>query len=127
MSNVALFNPSQAPAFAKARGELSAMAKALAGGGGGGKRVSIKGGVFRLVNNGKEVAAMLQGGEVVIPKEIVRDLKNGAVSNSSVYNNTPNITVNVAGTNASPQDIANAVSQAMQRRQDMVRTRTVIG
>ena len=58
MSNVALFNPSQAPAFAKARGELSAMAKALAGGGGGGKRVSIKGGVFRLVNNGKEVAAI---------------------------------------------------------------------
>lgn len=58
MSNVALFNPSQVPAFAKARGELSAMAKALAGGGGGGKRVSIKGGVFRLVNNGKEVAAI---------------------------------------------------------------------
>lgn len=58
MSNVTLFNPSQVPAFAKARGELSAMAKALAGGGGGGKRVSIKGGVFRLVNNGKEVAAI---------------------------------------------------------------------
>ena len=58
MSNVTLFNPSQVPAFAKARGELSAMAKALAGGGGGGKRVSIKGGVFRLVNNGKEVAAV---------------------------------------------------------------------
>ena len=58
MSNVTLFNPSQVPAFAKARGELSAMAKALAGGGGGGKRVSIKGGVFRLVNNGKEIAAI---------------------------------------------------------------------
>lgn len=58
MSNVALFNPGAVPAFAKARGELSAMAKALAGGGGGGKRVSIKGGVFRLVNNGKEVAAI---------------------------------------------------------------------
>jgi hypothetical protein len=34
------------------------MAKALAGGGGGGKRVSIKGGVFRLVNNGKEITAI---------------------------------------------------------------------
>ena len=58
MSNVTLFNPSQVPAFAKARGELSAMAKALAGGGGGGPRISIKGGVFRLINNGKEVAAI---------------------------------------------------------------------
>lgn len=58
MSNVALFNPGAVPAFAKARGELSAMAKALAGGGAGGKRVSIKGGVFRLINNGKEVAAI---------------------------------------------------------------------
>lgn len=59
MSNVALFNPGAVPAFAKQRGELSAMAKALAGGaGGGGKRVSIKGGVFRLINNGKEVAAI---------------------------------------------------------------------
>lgn len=59
MSNVALFNPGQVPAFAKQRGELSAMAKALAGGGGGGgKRISIKGGVFRLVAGGKEVAAI---------------------------------------------------------------------
>jgi hypothetical protein len=60
MSNVAVFNPSAAPAFVKARGELSAVAKALAGGagGGGGKRVSIKGGVFRLVAGGKEVAAI---------------------------------------------------------------------
>jgi hypothetical protein len=58
MSNVALFNPSQVPAFAKQRGELSAMAKALAGGGGSGKRVSIKGGVFRLISAGKEVAAI---------------------------------------------------------------------
>lgn len=59
MSNVALFNPGQVPAFAKQRGELSAMAKALAGGGGGGgKRVSIKGGVFRLISGGKEVAAI---------------------------------------------------------------------
>ena len=60
MSNVALFNPSQAPAFAKNRKELSPIAKALAGGsvGGGGKRISIKGGVFRLIDGGKEIAAI---------------------------------------------------------------------
>jgi hypothetical protein len=59
MSNVALFNPGQVPAFAKNREGLSDMAKALAGGGGGsGKRISIKGGVFRLISGGKEVAAI---------------------------------------------------------------------
>jgi hypothetical protein len=58
MSNVTLFNPSQVPAFARNRGELSAMAKALAGGVDGGKRISIKGGVFRLMASGKEVAAI---------------------------------------------------------------------
>lgn len=60
MSNVALFNPSQAPAFAKNRTSLSPIAKALAGGniGGGGKRISIKGGVFRLYDSGKEIAAI---------------------------------------------------------------------
>jgi hypothetical protein len=58
MSNVALFNPAQLPAFARS-GELSDIAKALAGGGaGGGKRISIKGGVFRLMSAGKEVAAV---------------------------------------------------------------------
>lgn len=58
MSNVALFNPSNLPAFAK-RGELSETAKALMGSGGnGGKRISIKGGVFRLMVNGKEVTAI---------------------------------------------------------------------
>jgi len=59
MSNVVAFNPSQVPAFAK-QGELSSLAKTLAGGGGGqsGKRVSIKGGVFRLISDGKEVAAI---------------------------------------------------------------------
>jgi hypothetical protein len=58
MSNVVAFNPSQVPAFAKT-GELSAVAKALAGGSGqAGKRISIKGGVFRLVSDGKEVAAI---------------------------------------------------------------------
>lgn len=58
MSNVVAFNPSQVPAFAKT-GELSAVAKALAGGAGqAGKRISIKGGVFRLISDGKEVAAI---------------------------------------------------------------------
>jgi hypothetical protein len=59
MSNIVEFNPSSAPSFVK-RGELSAVAKALAGGnvGGGGKRISIKGGVFRLMSDGKEVAAI---------------------------------------------------------------------
>ena len=59
MSNVAVFNPSKLPAFART-GELSDVAKALAGGGAGnaGKRISIKGGVFRLLAGGKEVAAI---------------------------------------------------------------------
>jgi len=59
MSNVAVFNPSQVPAFAKT-GELSAVAKALAGDGNGGgtKRISIKGGVFRLVAGGKQIASI---------------------------------------------------------------------
>lgn len=57
MSNVALFNPSQVPAFA--RKGLSETAKALAGGGvNSGKRISIKGGVFRLLAGGKEVASI---------------------------------------------------------------------
>ena len=57
MSNVALFNAAQVPAFA--RKGLSETAKALAGGGaGGGKRISIKGGVFRLLSSGKEVASI---------------------------------------------------------------------
>ena len=58
MSNIAVFNPSAArPSFA-AKGELSAITKALAGGGNTGKRISIKGGVFRLVAGGKEVTAI---------------------------------------------------------------------
>lgn len=59
MSNIALFSGSAVPAFAK-KAELSALAKSLAGGagGGGGKRISIKGGVFRLMVDGKEVAAI---------------------------------------------------------------------
>jgi hypothetical protein len=54
-----MFNPAQVPAHVRARGELSAMAKSLAGGAvGGGKRISIKGGVFRLMSGGKEIAAI---------------------------------------------------------------------
>jgi len=57
MSNVALFNPAQVPAFAR-KAEMSDIAKALAGGAASGKRVSIKGGVFRLISDGKEIAAV---------------------------------------------------------------------
>jgi len=59
MSNVSLFNPSQVPAFAR-NAELSETTLALAGGSGaaGVKRVSIKGGVFRLMSAGKEIAAI---------------------------------------------------------------------
>lgn len=59
MNQVTVFNPkSNVPAFAR-KGELSSIAKALMGGGaGGGKRISVKGGVFRLVVDGKEVQAI---------------------------------------------------------------------
>jgi len=59
MTDVTLFQSGNLPAFAKNR-ELSAVAKALAGGGGAqsGKRISIKGGVFRLVHDGKQIAAV---------------------------------------------------------------------
>jgi hypothetical protein len=60
MSNIAMFNPSNVPAFAK-NAELSATTLALAGGvstGAGMKRVSIKGGVFRLLSGGKEIASI---------------------------------------------------------------------
>jgi hypothetical protein len=59
MSNVTVFNPTKAPSFAKT-GELSTIAKSLTGGNGGmsGKNISIKGGVFRLISDGKEIAAI---------------------------------------------------------------------
>ena len=59
MSNVTLFSSSNVPAFAR-NNELSETAKALTGGGSGvsTKRISIKGGVFRLVAGGKEVASI---------------------------------------------------------------------
>jgi len=59
MSNITLFSASNVPAFAR-NNELSETAKALTGGGTGSttKRISIKGGVFRLVSGGKEIAAI---------------------------------------------------------------------
>jgi len=57
-NEVATFNPTQLPAFARKREGKGMLTKALAGGGGGGfpRRISIKGGVFRLIADGKEIA-----------------------------------------------------------------------
>ena len=59
MGDLANFNATQAPAFAR-KGELSTLAKSLTGGTGasGGKRISIKGGVFRLMADGKEITSI---------------------------------------------------------------------
>jgi len=59
MSNIVELSTSSLPSFVK-RGELSAVSKALMGGnaGTGGKRISIRGGVFRLMSDGKEVASI---------------------------------------------------------------------
>lgn len=58
MTAVTLFNPAKAPAFVK-RGELSDIAKALAGGGGDAiKKISTKGGVFRLMHGSKEITSI---------------------------------------------------------------------
>jgi len=59
MSNLAIFGGAAVPAFAR-NNELSETAKALMGGAAGvsTKRISIKGGVFRLVAGGKEVASI---------------------------------------------------------------------
>lgn len=55
MNAVVNFIPNKLPAHLR-KAEVSEITKALAGGGaGGGKRVSIKGGVFRLIVDGKEV------------------------------------------------------------------------
>ena len=56
MNQVVAFNPANAPAFAK-RG-VSDMAKSLAGGAAGGKRISIKNSTFRLLSGGKEIASI---------------------------------------------------------------------
>jgi len=59
MGELAKFNPAQTPAFAK-KAELSSLAKSLSGGGTGfdGKRISIKGGVFRLMVGSKEITSI---------------------------------------------------------------------
>lgn len=55
-NEIASFNPTAIPAHARTE---SALMKALAGGGSlGSKRISIEGGVFRLIAGGKEVAAI---------------------------------------------------------------------
>ena len=57
-NQIQVFNPSaNMPAHAKAA-PLDAVSLALAGGGATGKRISIKGGVFRLFSGGKEVTAI---------------------------------------------------------------------
>ena len=56
MSNVTTFNPSNVPAFARNRTQAGSLSKALAGGDTGGNRISIKGGTFRLISGGKEIA-----------------------------------------------------------------------
>ena len=57
MSDIALFSQGGNTLPAHLRNlELDATTKALMGGGGNGKRISIKGGVFRMVVGGKEVA-----------------------------------------------------------------------
>jgi hypothetical protein len=58
MSNITLFSSANVPAFAR-NNELSDTAKALTGGSvSNTKRISIKGGVFRLLAGGKEVASI---------------------------------------------------------------------
>jgi hypothetical protein len=58
-TQVAVFNPAASlPSYAKGR-EISALTKSLAGGGAqSGKRISVKGGVFRLISDGKQVASI---------------------------------------------------------------------
>ena len=59
-TEVAVFDPkAQRPSYALVKQDASSITKALAGGGGfPGKRISIKGGVFRLIDAGKEVASI---------------------------------------------------------------------
>lgn len=61
-------------------------------------------------------------GSPIIPVELVRSNNGG-----SLYNDHSQIIVNVANSNASPTDIANAVYGAIQRRDNMNGSRTVIG
>ena len=56
-NSVAVFNPAQVPAHVVARG-ISETAMALIGNAGVGKRISIRGSVFRMMDGGKEIAAI---------------------------------------------------------------------
>jgi len=59
MSNIVMFDAKQRPAYAMVKQEASDLTDSLAGGSAGfPKKVSIKGGVFRLVVDGKEVASI---------------------------------------------------------------------
>jgi hypothetical protein len=57
MSNVVSFEAGNVPAFARSAAP-SALMNALTGGGASGKRISIRGGVFRLIDAGKEISAI---------------------------------------------------------------------
>ena len=71
---------------------------------------------------GQEVLAMLQGGEVVLPKEIGR--RTNYHTSSSILdsvtknlNSSFNVTINVPNTNASPQEIAQVVMRTIKYEQ----------
>lgn len=73
MNAVVQFNPTQAPAFVRERAGVDDLTTALAGGVGFGKRISIRGGMFRLVSGGQEVAAIEERFlDVVIVKAMPR-------------------------------------------------------
>ena len=71
---------------------------------------------------GDELLAVLQRGEVVVPKDTVKNIANNA--NSSY--NTNSVIVNVTQPNATAQEIANAVSYGMQQREGSMRSMTVV-
>ena len=71
---------------------------------------------------GQEVLAMLQGGEVVLPKELGR--RTNYQTSSSILdsvtknlNSSFNVTINVPNTNASPQEIAQVVMRTIKYEQ----------
>jgi hypothetical protein len=71
---------------------------------------------------GQEVLAMLQGGEVILPKEIGR--RTNYHTSSSILdsvtknlNSSFNVTINVPNTNASPQEIAQVVMRTIKYEQ----------
>ena len=71
---------------------------------------------------GQEVLAMLQGGEVVLPKEIGRRANYHTSSSildsvTKNLNSSFNVTINVPNTNASPQEIAQVVMRTIKYEQ----------